>query len=312
MMDTSTPKLSVVVPCFNEEATLDELYRRMTAVCGEAMDGDYELLLVDDGSSDATWEGIERLARADSHVQGIALSRNYGHQLALTAGLHCCRGELILIIDADLQDPPELLPRMLEKIDQGYDVVYGQRRSRSGETFFKKTTAKVFYKLINRLVSINIPVDTGDFRLMTRRVLEALQAMPEQHRFVRGMVAWIGYNQTAIEYDRQPRFAGSTKYPLRKMINFAFDAITSFSVVPLRLASLLGFAVGSISLVGIAYSLLGWLCGETLQGWTSTILAVLVLGSVQLITIGIFGEYLGRLYLESKRRPLFLISKRTS
>ncbi|MFU2207803.1 glycosyltransferase family 2 protein [Solidesulfovibrio sp. C21] len=307
-----TPKLSVVVPCFNEEANLDELYNRMTAICSAAMEGDYELLLVDDGSSDATWEGIELLACGDPHIHGISLSRNYGHQLALSAGLQCCRGDLILIIDADLQDPPELLPIMLEKIDQGYDVAYGKRRSRSGETFFKKATATAFYKIINRLVSIDIPVNTGDFRLITRRVLNALQAMPEQHRFIRGMIAWIGYRQIAIEYDRQPRFAGSTKYPLRKMINFAFDAITSFSIVPLRLASLLGFAVGCVSLVGIGYSLLGWLCGEALQGWTSTILAVLLLGSVQLITLGIFGEYLGRLYMESKRRPLFLISKRTS
>ncbi|WP_243439561.1 glycosyltransferase family 2 protein [Fundidesulfovibrio soli] len=312
-MTATGKKLSVVVPCFNEEPGLAELHRRVGAACASVAGSvaDYEIVLVDDGSSDGTWRAMQALAERDPRVLGVRLSRNYGHQIALTAGLNICSGDLILIIDADLQDPPELLPEMLAKVEEGCEVVYGRRRSRSGETYFKKATAKAFYRLLDRMVSVNIPRDTGDFRLITRKVLEALNSMPEQHRFIRGMVSWVGFRQAAIEYDRDSRFAGETKYPFRKMLNFAFDAITAFSVVPLKMATVLGFCMGVASLLGILYTVIGWLSGGTVQGWTSTMLAVLSVGSVQLIAIGIFGEYIGRMYMESKRRPLYIVDTTT-
>ncbi|MFP5239102.1 MAG: glycosyltransferase family 2 protein [Acidobacteriota bacterium] len=312
-MSPTGKKLSVVVPCFNEEPGLAELHRRVTAACGSMADSvaDYEIVLVDDGSTDGTWAAMQALSGRDPRVLGVRLSRNYGHQIALTAGLNICSGDLILIIDADLQDPPELLPAMLNKVEEGCEAVYGKRRSRSGETYFKKATAKAFYRLLDRMVSVNIPRDTGDFRLVTRKVLDALNSMPEQHRFIRGMVSWVGFKQAAIEYDRDSRFAGETKYPFRKMLNFAFDAITAFSVVPLKFATVLGFCMGVASLLGIVYTVFGWLAGDTVQGWASTMLAVLCVGSVQLIAIGIFGEYIGRMYMESKRRPLYIIDTTT-
>ena len=222
--------LSVVVPCFNEEDNLGELWRRVTDVCKETCGHDYEFVLVDDGSKDKTWEIIQKLTEDDDNVVGVRLSRNHGHQLALSAGLENCSGKRILIIDADLQDPPELLPKMMEMMDTGIDVVYGQRKDRAGETFFKRLTAKMFYRVLDSLVDIKIPLDTGDFRLMSRRVLEGLISMPEQHRFVRGMVSWLGFRQEPLYYDRHERFAGETNYPLSKMAKFAIDAITSFSV----------------------------------------------------------------------------------
>lgn len=312
-MSAERKKLSVVIPCFNEEPGLAELHRRVGAACAALADAvaDYEIVLVDDGSTDGTWQRIQELAQADPRVLGVSLSRNYGHQIALSAGLNHCTGGLILIIDADLQDPPELVGRMLAKVEEGCEVVYGKRRTRSGETYFKKATAKAFYRLLDRMVSVRIPRDTGDFRLITRKVLDALNSMPEQHRFIRGMISWVGFKQAAIEYDRDSRYAGETKYPFRKMLNFAFDAITAFSVVPLKLATVLGFCMGVASLLGIVYTVIGWLCGDTVQGWTSTMLAVLCVGSVQLIAIGIFGEYIGRMYMESKRRPLYIIDKIT-
>ena len=230
--------LSIVVPCFNEEACLPELYRRLTASARTAAGDDYELVLINDGSSDRSWPVMQQIAESDSHVLGVNLSRNHGHQLALTAGLDLCRGKTILIIDADLQDPPELLPAMIETMrESGADVVYGVRRSRAGETAFKRATAHGFYRLLSRATEIDIPVDAGDFRLMSRRALEALLAMPEQSRFIRGMVAWIGFRQVPFAYDRDERFAGETKYPFRKMLRFAFDALTGFSSAPLKLAS---------------------------------------------------------------------------
>jgi len=226
--------LSIVVPCFNEEACLPTLHERLTAAARGAAGDDYEIVLVNDGSRDSTWPIMRRLADEDPHVVGVNLSRNHGHQLALTAGLDLCRGEVILIIDADLQDPPELLPQMLETMRRdGADVVYGVRRSRAGETPFKRATAHGFYRLLSRATEVDIPLDAGDFRLMSRRALDALLAMPEQARFIRGMVAWIGFKQAPFTYDRDRRFAGETKYPLRKMIRFAFDALTGFSSAPL-------------------------------------------------------------------------------
>jgi len=245
-------RLSIVVPCFNEEACIPELHRRLTGTAAKAVGDDYEIVLVNDGSRDGSWQAMQRLAATDPHVVGVNLSRNHGHQLALTAGLDLCRGGTILIIDADLQDPPELLPAMLDAMrNQEADVVYGVRRSRSGETAFKRATAHGFYRLLSRATEIDIPLDTGDFRLMSRRALDALLAMPEQSRFIRGMVAWIGFKQVPFAYDREERFAGTTKYPLSKMLRFAFDALTGFSSAPLKLASHAGLllSLGSLLLL---------------------------------------------------------------
>lgn len=302
--------LSVVVPCFNEEACLPELYRRLTAAARTAMGDDYELVLINDGSADKSWSVMQQIAVTDAHVLAINLSRNHGHQLALTAGLDLCRGEKILIIDADLQDPPELLAGMLDAMrEQDADVVYGVRRSRAGETAFKRATAHGFYRLLSRATEIDIPVDTGDFRLMSRRALEALLAMPEQSRFIRGMVAWIGFRQVPFAYDREQRFAGETKYPLRKMVRFAFDALTGFSSAPLKLASHAGLALSLGSLLIIAYIAYAWLTGQNIQGWTSLMLVVVVLGAVQMFVLALMGEYIGRLYNEAKDRPLYIVQE---
>ena len=255
--------LSIVVPCFNEEACLPALYERLSGAARKAVGDDYEIVFVNDGSRDGSWPVMRDLAAQDSHVVAVNLSRNHGHQLALTAGLDLCRGETVLIIDADLQDPPELLPDMMAALrDQEADVVYGVRRSRSGETAFKRATAHGFYRLLSRATDVDIPLDAGDFRLMSRRALDALLAMPEQARFIRGMVAWIGFRQVPFAYDRQERFAGETKYPLGKMIRFALDALTGFSSAPLKLASHfgLGLSIGSIAMMlYIAYA---WTAGR--------------------------------------------------
>ena len=302
-------RLSVVIPCFNEEESLGELHRRVSAVCAAVAGDGYELVLVDDGSTDRTWPMIGSLAAADPQVIGVCLSRNHGHQLALSAGLSVCTGDRVLVLDADLQDPPELLPEMMRLMDDGADVVYGQRETRLGETWFKRHSAAWFYRVLNWLVDIRIPTDTGDFRLMSRRVLDHLNAMPEQYRFVRGMVSWLGFRQVPLVYDRQERFAGTTKYPLRRMLRFAADAVTSFSIRPLRFAAALGIFFGLLGILGLVYAFGSWLSGSAVKGWASVIVTVLLLSSVQLFVLGIFGEYLGRLYIESKRRPMFIINR---
>ena len=306
-MSDRRPLLSVVIPCYNEVRALDELHRRLSPVCIATVGSSYEIILVNDGSRDETWLAIGRLAQTDRHVVGVNLARNYGHQLALSAGLTVCRGERVLVLDADLQDPPELLPEMMRLVDEGADVVYGQRLARAGEGRFKILSAAIFYRLLDRLVDVAIPVDTGDFRLMTRRVLDVLNAMPERTRFIRGMVAWIGFRQVPLRYRREPRFAGETKYPLRRMLLLAFDAITGFSTVPLRFAAHLGMAFGLLGIVSMVYVLSSWFSGRAVQGWTSVASLVLILGSVQLLVLGIFGEYLGRMFIELKGRPLFVI-----
>jgi dolichol-phosphate mannosyltransferase len=290
-------------------AGLAELHRRVTDACRGAFGDDYEIVLVDDGSRDGTREAMRALVAADPLVRAVLLSRNHGHQLALSAGLSVCAGERIFILDADLQDPPELLLDMLALLEGGADVVYGQRSRREGETAFKLATAGAFYRLLDRLTDIRIPLDTGDFRLMSRRALDVLNAMPEQHRFIRGMVTWIGLRQVPLAYDRQARFAGSTKYPLSKMFRLALDAITGFSIVPLRLATLLGATFGIAGLLVLAFVLIRWAVGATVAGWTSLMVVVLLLGSAQLFVLGVIGEYLGRLYMEAKRRPLFVIEE---
>jgi len=302
--------LSIVVPCFNEEACLPVLHERLSFAARAAVGEDYELVLVNDGSRDQSWAIMQRLAEGDPHLVAVNLSRNHGHQLALTAGLDLCRGDSIMIIDADLQDPPELLSAMLATMRaEQADVVYGVRKSREGETAFKRATAHGFYRLLSRATEVDIPLDTGDFRLMSRRALDALLAMPEQARFIRGMVAWIGFKQVPLAYDRKERFAGETKYPLSKMVRFAFDALTGFSSAPLKLASHAGLALSAGSLLIVLYILYAWLSGKSIQGWTSLMLVVVVLGAIQMFVLALMGEYIGRLYNESKRRPLYVIQE---
>lgn len=302
-----SPALSIVAPCYNEEAGVAELARRIGAACAAMSLESYEVVLVNDGSRDDTWARIQALVALHPHVVGVNLSRNHGHQLALSAALAVCKGDRVLIIDADLQDPPELLPRMMQLMDDGADVVYGQRSERKGESSFKILTARYFYRLLNALTDVDIPVDTGDFRLMNRKALDVLLAMPEQHRFIRGMVSWIGMRQVPIEYVRDARFAGETKYPIRKMVRFALDAITGFSVKPLRIASYAGLTFAALGVAIMLHSLYDWYTSNVVPGWTSLMGVVLMMGSVQLLVLGVIGEYLGRLYIESKRRPLFVI-----
>ncbi len=303
----ASPHLSIVVPCFNEESGIDEFLRRAvlaaTAVAGQ----NFEIIAVDDGSSDATWDIISSRSCDLSNLVGVRLMRNHGHQIAATAGLAVARGERVLLIDADLQDPPELLLMMMPIMDKGADVVYGQRSSRAGETRFKLLTAAMFYRLLGRLTSVPIPHDTGDFRLMSRRVVDILLAMPERDRFIRGMVSWVGGRQVALPYERDARFAGETKYPLRKMIHFAVDAITSFSTIPLRIATWVGFMSAMIAAALVVYTLVQWFAGNTVAGWSSLMATVAFFFSIQFIGMGIIGEYLGRLVQEAKQRPMFMV-----
>jgi dolichol-phosphate mannosyltransferase len=303
------PALSIVVPCYNEEPCLEALHARISGAARAAVGEDYEIVLVNDGSRDGSWREMRRLSAADPHLVAINLSRNHGHQLALTAGLDLCAGAQILIIDADLQDPPELLSDMRATMAaEEADVVYAVRRKREGETLFKKVTAAAFYRALDHITDTPIPLDTGDFRLMSRRALDALLSLPEQARFIRGMVAWIGFRQVPFLYDRAERHAGDTKYPFSKMMSFAFDAVTGFSTAPLRFASHLGLFLTGATLLTLLYVLVGWMMGTTVQGWTSTMLVVLTLGAMQMFVLGMIGEYLGRLYVESKRRPLYLVA----
>jgi polyisoprenyl-phosphate glycosyltransferase len=304
--------LSVVVPLYNEADNVDELLRRIGAVIAglSVPPAAYEVILVDDGSRDATLEKLLGAAHRDPHLRVISLSRNFGHQIAATAGLDAAHGDAVVLMDGDLQDPPELIEQFLAKFREGYDVVYATRKHRRGESRFKLLTAALFYRTIRRLTNVSIPVDTGDFRLMSRRVVAALRDSRERHRFIRGLVSWVGYKQTGVEYERAERHAGESKYPLRKMIRFALDGITAFSEIPLRLATWFGFTVSAIAfLVGLYEVALRVFTGYNLPGYTSTIFAILFLGGVQLITVGILGEYVGRVYDEIKGRPLYLVAE---
>ncbi|QIK78519.1 glycosyltransferase family 2 protein [Sphingomonas piscis] len=302
--------LSIVVPCFNEEACLVVLHERLSRAARATVGDDYEIVLVNDGSRDNSWATMVQLSEGDSHLLAVNLSRNHGHQLALTAGLDLCRGDTILIVDADLQDPPELLTPMLETMQrEAADVVYGVRRSRAGETAFKRATAHGFYRLLSRATEVDIPLDAGDFRLMSRRALDALLAMPEQARFIRGMVAWIGFRQVPFPYDRAERHAGETKYPISKMVRFALDALTGFSSAPLKLASHAGLLLSMSSLLLIAYIAYAWVAHRSIQGWTSLMLVVVVLGAIQMFVLALMGEYIGRLYNEAKGRPLYIVQE---
>lgn len=304
--DQLRPKISIVAPCYNEEESLREFHARASAACS-ALTSSYEIVLVDDGSKDQTWRIIESLADVSPNVVGVRLLRNHGHQLAATAGLHVAKGERVMLIDADLQDPPELLDQMMRLMDTGADVVYGQRASRDGESVFKLVTAGLFYRLLSRLTSVPIPRDTGDFRLMSRRIVDLFMLMPERQRFIRGMVSWIGGNQVALPYERQARFAGTTKYPLKKMIRFAVDAITSFSTVPLRIAAWVGMVTAGLAMVMLVYTLWQWSHNSVVAGWSSLMTAITLFGGLQLLVLGVLGEYLGRLVNDAKNRPLFII-----
>lgn len=301
-------ELSIVIPCYNEEESIRELHRRVTGVCETAPVSSYEIILVNDGSRDQTPAIMREMAKADPHMVIVDLSRNHGHQLALTAGLFEAQGDYVLVLDADLQDPPELLIPMLERARAGVDVVYGKRDQRDGETAFKKLSASLFYRLLSYLSDIDIPRDVGDFRLMNKRVVKQFKNMPEQHRFVRGMIAWVGFTQESFSYQRAPRFAGETKYPFHKLLAFAFDAISSFSIKPLRVSLLFAlFGVGLACLLAL-YALYAHITDSVMTaGWASLATIITFFASLQLICIGVIGEYIGRTYMQVKKRPLFIV-----
>ena len=300
--------LSVVVPCYNEEEVLPACHARLSAVL-RATGEDYEIIFINDGSSDRTSLVLGDLHATDPHVAVVNLARNFGHQPAVTAGLAAARGELAVILDADLQDPPEVLPQMLALCREGYDVVYGVRASRDAESRFKLWTAKAFYRVFSHFSDVRIPLDAGDFRMISRRVVDALLAMPERHRLLRAMCSWVGFRQIGLPYHREQRFAGVTKYPLWKMVNLAFDGIFSFSTVPLRLLTYLGLTAAMLSFVGVAWALfVRLLTSHWVQGWATLFIGMLFLSGLQMISLGIMGEYLGRIYDEVKQRPLYVVS----
>jgi dolichol-phosphate mannosyltransferase len=300
---------SVIIPVFNEETNVEKLYSRLTAIM-QSIIPETELIFVNDGSRDQTLRLVKQLASADTRVKYINLSRNFGHQIAVSAGLDVCKGNRIIIIDADLQDPPELIPEMVKKMEEGYEVVYARRRKRKGESRAKIWTARIFYRLLSRIASIEIPLDTGDFRIMDRKVVDVLRSMTEQNKFLRGQISWIGYRQTFVEYDRDERQGGKTGYTYGKMFRFALDGITSFSDAPLRLASWMGFLVSGIAFVALVYALIGkYVLHNSEPGWASIIVSVLFLGGIQLITLGIMGEYMSRISANVKRRPLYVVDE---
>jgi dolichol-phosphate mannosyltransferase len=298
---------SIIAPIYNEIENLPELYRRVREVMVSSRKP-WELLLVDDGSTDGSTEKIRELAKADKHVRPVIFARNFGHQVAITAGWDYARGEAVVIIDADLQDPPEVILDLVAKWKEGYEVVYAVRAEREGETWFKKFTAAIFYRLIHWITDVKIPVDTGDFRLMDRKVVDVLKQMKERHRFPRGMSAWVGFRQIGVEYKRAARTAGVTKYPFSKMLKLALNAITGFSYFPLQVATFFGFLSAGVSILAIPVVAILRLAGSHFfEGQTTTLISVLFLGGVQLISLGILGEYIGRLYDEAKGRPLYIV-----
>lgn len=301
---------SIIVPLYNEEEVIGESYKRIKAVMEETKE-DYEIIFINDGSRDQTEHLAKEICSKDPNIKLINFSRNFGHQPAITAGMRESSGEAIIIIDADLQDPPSVMLKMIEKWKEGYDVVYGKRIKRSGETFFKKMTAKMYYRLLTRITDVKIPVDVGDFRLIDRSVCNALNDLPERNRYVRGLVSWVGYKQTFVEFEREERFSGETKYPLSKMIKLAVDGITGFSNKPLKLASTLGYIVSCFGFIYLIIILIQKLFTDTtIQGWTSIIGLLLILNGVTLIMLGVLGEYVGRIYDEIKARPVYIIKEK--
>lgn len=306
----SKKMLSIIVPCYNEEEVLPETMKQFRELISELSDLDVEIIFVDDGSLDRTRDILKKYALEESNTKFIGFSRNFGHQIAVAAGIDAAAGDAVVLIDADLQDPPAVIHEMIAKWREGYDVVYGTRIERPGESIFKLATARLFYRLLNHLSDIAIPLDTGDFRLMSRKVVDILKSMPERDRFIRGMVSWVGFRQVAIPYKRTIRYAGQTKYPLRKMLRFAIDGILSFSTKPLQVAVGLGAISAFIALVVIIYALYLRLFTNTwVRGWTALMIAVLFIGGVQLVSVGILGEYIGRIYNEIKKRPLYVVQE---
>jgi dolichol-phosphate mannosyltransferase len=301
------PMLSVIAPCYNEEEVIEHTQERLRDALA-AIVPSFEIIYVDDGSKDGTAELLRQIQLSCQHVRVIRLSRNFGHQIAVSAGLGYARGDAVVLIDADLQDPPEVIAAMVDKWREGFQVVYGQRSERPGETRFKLWTARAFYRVINRLSEVPIPLDTGDFRLMDRAVVDALLRMEEKHRLLRAMTSWVGFNQTAVTYKREERFAGTSKYPLRKMLALALDGIVSFSAVPLKIVTSVGLAFSALSLVGIIYAMAMRLMTDIwVPGWTLIFITLLLVGGLQFIFLGVMGEYIGRIYSEAKNRPLFLV-----
>lgn len=311
MPDKKNPVCSVVIPMFNEEEVIGETYRRMK----EVMDGTgdtYELIFVNDGSRDMTADLVRAICQRDSNVKMIDFARNFGHQIAITAGMENASGDCVVVIDADLQDPPEVIPEMMAKWREGYDVVYGQRMMREGETFFKKFTAKMFYRTLNKMTDVDCPVDTGDFRLIDRKVCEALKCVQEKNRYVRGIIAWLGFKSAPVYFKREKRFAGTTKYPLKKMLKLAGDAIMSFSYKPLKIASWVGVLLSSFSFIYLIVTVILKLCGvlSTVAGWASIVAISLFFNGIILMILGILGSYIGRIYEEVKDRPLYVIREK--
>jgi dolichol-phosphate mannosyltransferase len=300
---------SIVAPVFNEVGSLPELCRRVRQVM-EGLGETWELILIDDGCTDGSTQAMAALAAEDEHVRPLYFARNFGHQIAVTAGLDNSRGEAVVVIDADLQDPPEVIPELVAKWREGYEVVYAVRREREGETWFKRVTASIFYRVISRITDVKIPLDTGDFRMLDRQVVDTLNQMRERHRFLRGMASWVGFRQAGVPYKRAARFTGMTKYPFRKMLRLALNAVTGFSYFPLQIATYLGFVSAGISALAIPVVIILRLLGSrAFTGQATTLIAVLFLGGVQLISLGILGEYIGRLYDEAKGRPLYILRR---
>jgi polyisoprenyl-phosphate glycosyltransferase len=303
------PTFTIIAPIYNELENIPELYPRIRDVMKQTSEP-WELILVDDGSTDGSTDAIRKLAANDKRVRPVIFARNFGHQIAVTAGIDYSRGEAIVIIDADLQDPPELIHDLIKKWREGYEVVYAVREEREGESLFKKATASLFYRLIHSITNVKIPLDTGDFRLMDNKVVKVMKAMREKHRFLRGMSAWVGFKQVGVSYKRKPRYAGESKYPLKKMVQFALNAITSFSYFPLQLATIIGFIAAGLSVLAIpVVAILRLITGTALEGQATTLIIVLFLGGVQLISLGIIGEYIGRIYDETKDRPLYVVAE---
>ena len=304
-----TPTFTIIAPIYNEIENIPELYPRVRDVMDQTGES-WELIMVDDGSTDGSIDIIHKLAENDERVRPIIFARNFGHQIAVTAGIDYSRGDAVIIIDADLQDPPEVILDLIEQWRAGFDVVYAVREERSGESWFKKATASLFYRLMYRITDVDIPLDTGDFRLMDKKVITVMSQMREKHRFLRGMSAWVGFKQTGVKYKRKPRYAGETKYPLSKMIKLALNAVTSFSYFPLQLATHLGFIAAGLSVLAIPIVVILRLTTDTaLLGQATTLIIVLFLGGVQLISLGIIGEYIGRIYDETKDRPLYIVAE---
>jgi dolichol-phosphate mannosyltransferase len=299
--------ISIVIPCYNEELVLKETLKRLRAFCDQHNLFSFELIFVDDGSRDKTRHILVEASANDSRIKIIGFARNFGHQVAVTAGIDASVGDAVVLIDADLQEPPEIISEMILKWQEGYDVVFGTRISRQGESAFKLLTASIFYRVLNSLSEVSIPPNAGDFRLMNRAVVDSISAMPESDRFLRGMISWVGFKQLSLPYDRSERFAGETKYPLKKMMRFATDGILSFSTKPLQLSIALGFASSCLALIGIIYAIsIRMLTSEWVPGWAGTIIATLFFGGVQLLCLGILGAYMGRIYHEIKCRPLYV------